>query len=56
MSSFVSSDLIGQEIEEKYNDSLLKTSKDNKYCEIKLSALNTGKSESLEAAQNFKKK
>ena len=40
VSCFVSSDLIRQEIEEKYNDSLMKLSKDDKYYEIKLSTLN----------------
>ena len=56
VSSFVSSDLIRQEIEEKYNDLVMKLSKDDKYYEIKLSTLNTEKSESLEAAKNFDKK
>ena len=48
VSSFVSSDLIRQKIEEKYNDSLMKLPKDDKYYDIKLSTLNAGKSESLE--------
>ena len=56
VSSFVLRDLIRQEIEEKYNDSLMELSKDDKYYEIKLSTLNTEKSESLEAAENFDKK
>ena len=56
VSSFVSSDLIRQEIEEKYNDLVMKLSKDDKYYEIKLSTLNAEKSESLEAAENFEKK
>ena len=34
----------------------MKLSKDDKYYEIKLSTLNTEKSESLESAQNFEKK
>ena len=34
----------------------MKLSKDDKYYEIKLSTLNTEKSESLEAAENFDKK
>ena len=54
--SVVSSDLIRQEIEEKYNYSLMKLSKDDNYYEVKLSTLNTEKSESLEAAENFDKK
>ena len=59
VSSFISSDLTRQEIEQKYNDSLMKFSKDNKYYEFffwKFSTLNTVKSESLEAAENFDKK
>ena len=55
VSSFVSNDLIRQELEEKY-DSLMKLSKDKKYYEIKLSTLNTEKSESLEVAEKFDKK
>ena len=43
VSSFVSSDLIRQEIEEKYNDLLMKLSKDDKHYEIKLSMLNRKK-------------
>ena len=54
--SKVSSDLIREEIEEKYNGSLTKSSKDDKYYKIKLSTLNTEKSESLEAPENFDKK
>ena len=34
----------------------MKLSKDNKYYEIKLSRLNTEKSVSIEAAENFDKK
>ena len=56
VSSFVSSDLIRQEIKEKYDDLLMKLSKDDKYYEIKLSMLNPEKSEFLEAAENFNKK
>ena len=56
VSSFVSSDLIRQEIEEKYNDLLMKLSKHDKYYEINLSTLNTEQSEYLEAAEDFDKK
>ena len=56
VSSFVSSDLIRQEIEEKYNDLVMKLSKDDKYYEIKLSTLNAEESKSLEAPENFDKK
>ena len=43
-------------MEEKYNDQLMKLPKDDEYYEIKLSMLNTEKSESVEAAENFDKK
>ena len=56
VSSFVSSDLIRQEIEEKYNYLLMKLTKGYKYYETKLSTLNTEKKDSLEAAENFDKK
>ena len=56
VSSFGSSHLIRQEIEEKYNDSLIKLSKDNNYYEIKLSMLITERSESLQTAENFDQK
>ena len=56
VSSFVSSDLIRQEIEEKYNDLVMKLSKDDKYYEIKLSTLNREKSEFFETAENIHKK
>ena len=56
VSSFVSSDLIRQEIKEKYDDLLMKLSKDDKYYEIKLSTLNAEESKSLEAPENFDKK
>ena len=54
--SFLSADLIKQEVEEKYNDLKMKLSKDDKFYKIKLSNLNAGKSEALEAADNFDKK
>ena len=56
VSSFVSADLIKQEVEEKYNDFKMKLAKDDKFYEIKLSTLNAEKSEALEAAKNFDKK
>ena len=48
VTSFIPSHLIRQEVEEKYNDLLMKLSKQNKYYEIKLSALNTEQSQYLE--------
>ena len=55
VSSFVSSDLIRQEIEGKYSDSVMKLSKDDKYYKVKLSTIKTEKNECLEAAENFDK-
>ena len=55
VSKFVLSDLIRQEIEEKFNDSLMKLSANDKYYNIKLSTLNTEKNKCLEAADNFDK-
>ena len=54
--SFLSADLIKQEVEERYNDLKMKLSKDDKFYKIKLSNLNAGKSEALEAADKFDKK
>ena len=52
----MSSDLIRQEIEEKYNDSLTKLSRDDKFYEMKLSTLNTEVNESVESDENVDKK
>ena len=54
--TFVTADLIKQEVEEKLNDLKMKLSKDDKFYEIKLSTLNAEKSEALEAANTFDKK
>ena len=56
VSKFVSTDLIRAEVEEKYNDSLMKLSKDDKFYQIKLIALKTEKQEGLEAVEAFEKK
>ena len=56
ISKFVSSDLIRAEVEEKYNDSFMKISKDDKFYPIKLTALKTEKQEGLEAVKAFEKK
>ena len=56
VSKFVLSDLIRQEIEEKFNDSLMTLFVDDKYYDIKLSTLNAEKNKCLEAADNFDKK
>ena len=56
VSKFVTADLIKQEIEEKYNDSLMKLSKDDKFYEIKLSFIKTERTESMEDAEKYEKK
>ena len=47
VSKFLTSELIRAEIEKKYNDSMMKLSKDNKFYEIKLTALKNEKVHSL---------
>ena len=51
VSKFVTTDLIKQEIDEKYNDSIMKLSKDDKFYEIKLSSIKTERAEAMEAAE-----
>ena len=52
----MAADLIKQEIEEKYNDSLMKLSRDDKFYEIKLSFIKAERTESMEAAEKYEKK
>ena len=47
VSKFLTSELIRAEVEKKYNDSMMKLSKDNKFYEIKLTALKNEKVHSL---------
>ena len=56
VSKFVTADLIKQEIDEIYNDSLMKLSKDDTFYEIKLSSIKTERAESLEAAEKYEKR
>ena len=53
VSKIVSSFLISVEVEEKYNDSLMKLSKGHIFYQIKLTALKTKKQEGLEAGNAF---
>ena len=53
VSKFVTTDLIKQEIDEKYNDSLMKLSKDDKFYEIKLSSIKAERAESMETAEKY---
>ena len=56
VSKFVASGLIAQEIEEKYNDDMIKVSKEDKLYKIKKSAANTEKAQALESLKEFDKK
>ena len=56
VSKFVSSHLIRAEVEEKYNDSITRLSKDNKFYQVKLTALKAEKQENLEIVEAFEKK
>ena len=47
VSKFLTSELIRAEVEKKYNDSMMKLSKDSKFYEIKLTALKNEKVHSL---------
>ena len=56
ISDFVTTDLIKQNIEEWYNDKLIKLDKEDRFYKIKLNLLNTERLSHLEAAENFEKK
>ena len=56
ISDFVTTDLIKQNIEERYNDKLIKLDKEDRFYKIKLNLLNTERSSDIEAAENFEKK
>ena len=56
ISDFVTTDLIKQNIEERYNDKLIKLDKEDRFYKIKLNLLNTERLSDLEAAENFEKK
>ena len=56
VSKFVTSDLLKSQIEEEYNEKLMKLDKEDKSCEIKLQTLKTERLCSLEAAEKFDQK
>ena len=56
ISKFVTADLIRQEIEEKFNDSLLLLDKEDRFYKIKLNSIKPERTSSLEAADSFEKK
>ena len=53
---FVTSDLITQETEEKYNNDMIKVSKEDKFYKMKKSAVNIEKAQALESLKEFDKK
>ena len=55
-SNFVTTDLIKQDIEKKYNNKLIKLDKEDKFYVIKLNTINYQRLSDLEAAENFEKK
>ena len=56
VSKFVTSDLIQPQIEETYNDKLIKLDKEDKFYAIRLNSLKAERMSNLEAADNFDKK
>ena len=56
VSEFVTADLLKADLEEKYNDKLLKLGKKNRFYEIKLQTLKLEGLEQLEAAEIFDQK
>ena len=55
VSQFVTTDLIKQDVEKKYNGTLMKLDKEDKFYNIKLSTMNADRLTNLEAAETFKK-
>ena len=53
---FVSSNLVRAEVEENYNDSVMKLSKDDKFYQVKLTALKAEKQQDLESVEAFERK
>ena len=56
VSQFLTGNFIWQEIEEKYNDRLMKLDKEDKFYPVKLNYLNAEHLSSLEAPENLIKK
>ena len=55
ISQFVTTDLIRQDIEEKYIDTYIKLDKEDKFYSIKLNTINDQRLSELEAAEKFEK-
>ena len=56
VSKFVMPDLIAQEIEEKYNDDIIKIFTEDKFYKLKKSAADTEQAQALESLKEFDKK
>ena len=56
VSTLVTSDLIVQEIEEKYNDDMIKVSEEDQFYKVKKPAADTEKAQALESLKEFNKK
>ena len=56
VSKFATSDLIRAEAEEIYNESMIKLSKDDKFYQVKLSALKAERQQNLEAVETCEKR
>ena len=56
VSKFVTSDLVAQEIEEKYNDDRIKLSNEDMFFKIKKFAIHTEKARALDSLKDFDKK
>ena len=56
VSKFVTSDLIAQEIEEKYNNDMIRLSKEDKFFKIRKSAIDTEKAWALDSLKDSIKK
>ena len=53
VSQFVTSDLLKQQIEEKFNDKLMKLDPNDRFYEIKLQTINSERLSSIEAAEKL---
>ena len=56
ISECVSADLLQADVEEKFNNKLMKLDKEDKFCEIKLQTLKTERLNDLELAEKFEQR
>ena len=50
---FMTCDLIKENIDEEYNNALTRSSKDDKFCNIKLSSIETQRNKSVESLESL---